>query len=91
MLFKVHRKNLKVHSDVFAAAETISQPVAGEEVEVLQLSETSSVLDLLLQFMYRQPQPDLHIIPFEILADLSKTVDKYEVFSTMTKCDIAMR
>ena len=90
VLFKVHRKNLAVHSDVFAAAETISQPVA-EEVEVVQLSETSSVLDLLLQFMNRQSQPDLRNVPFEILADLSNTVDKYEVFSAMTKCEMAMR
>jgi len=97
-LFKVHRKNLEVHSEIFATAESISAtagPISdlpvNKEIEVVQLSETSTVLDLLLQFMYRQPQPDLSHLPFETLADLVKAVEKYEIFSAMFNCKSAMR
>jgi BTB/POZ domain len=91
VLFKVHRKNLEVHSDIFATAESISAPTADQEIEDVQLSETAVVLELLLQFMYRQPQPDLHDLPFGMLADLVDAVDKYEVYSAMYKCGIAIR
>jgi hypothetical protein len=90
--FLVHRENLRVHSDVFATAGSISSPLAAsEEKEVVQLSETADVLDLLLQFMYHQPQPDLLSLPFPLVTDLVKAVEKYEVYSAMSRCEVAMK
>ena len=91
VLFRVHRKNLEVHSEVFAAAESISIPVVNESTEVVQLSESAESLNLLLQFMYRQRQPDLLDLPFATLADLVEAVEKYEVFSAMKNCELSMR
>jgi hypothetical protein len=89
--FHVHRKNLEVHSPVFATAGVISAPLERQEVEVVQLSEPAEVLNLLLQFMYSQPQPDLIDLPFPVLADLMKAVEKYEVYSAMIVCSFAMK
>ncbi|KAJ6535855.1 hypothetical protein DFH09DRAFT_931676 [Mycena vulgaris] len=84
VLFKVHRKNLEVHSAVFASAETTTLPENG--AETVQLSGTSDVLDLLFQFMYPQPQPDLRALGFDVFAPLAETAEKYMVFSALTLC-----
>jgi len=49
------------------------------------------VLDLLLQYMHRQRQPDLTDVEFPILADLAEAAEKYEVYSAMTICNVHMR
>ena len=92
VLYKVHRKNLELHSEGFASADAIS--VASDnadDTEVVHLSESSAVLDLLLQYMYRQRQPDLADVEFPILADLAEAAEKYEVYSAMTICNVHMR
>jgi hypothetical protein len=76
---------------VFATAGVISASVEMQEVEVVQLSETAEALNVLLQFMYSQPQPDLIGLPFAVLADLVKAVEKYEVYAAMIRCEIAMK
>ncbi|KZP08006.1 hypothetical protein FIBSPDRAFT_939222 [Athelia psychrophila] len=93
VLFKVHRKNLEVHSDIFAAADSIATESAGNAKadDVVPLSEHSSVLELLLQYMYRQPQPDLKAVEFEKLADLAEAAEKYQVFSAIAICNVFMR
>jgi len=42
------------------------------------------VLDLLLQYMHRQRQPDLGDVDFQTLAELAEAAEKYEVYSAMT-------
>lgn len=86
VLFKVHRKNLELHSDVFADAGNLSSCN-----EIIDLSETSSVLELLFQFMYRQTQPDLSLIEFELLCPLAEAAEKYSVHSATQVCKIYMR
>ena len=88
MLFQVHRKNLEVHSEGFAGADAISS-LATEEI--VPLSEDSAVLDLLLQYMYRQPQPDLRNVRFSTLEALAEAAEKYQVYSATTVCNIFMR
>jgi hypothetical protein len=87
VLFEVHRKNLKVHSEGFAGADAISRS-AGKEV--VPLSENSAVLELLLQYMYRQPQPDLKNVEFATLAALAEAAEKYQVYSATTICSVFM-
>jgi hypothetical protein len=77
--FKVHRKHLEVHSDVFADAANATRPDnAGDEI--VKLSETSAVLDLLFQYMYRQPQPDLKSVDFPVFAGLAEAAEKCGLF-----------
>ncbi|KAJ7431928.1 hypothetical protein B0H11DRAFT_824682 [Mycena galericulata] len=89
VLFKVHRKNLEVHSVVFAGAETATLPENGDEIA--RLSETSEVLDLLFQFMYPQLQPDLQTLEFSVMDDLAEAAEKYMVFSALTLCRMKMK
>jgi hypothetical protein len=80
---------LEVHSEAFAGAEEFATPLTKEEV--LDLPETSEVLDILLQFMWRQKLPDLQPLEIEVLAPLSEAVAKYQVFSAMQACEQEMR
>lgn len=61
VLFKVHRINLKMHSDIFADADDISTFKTSNQQapEIVALAEHSTVLSILLRYMYRQPPPDL--------------------------------
>ncbi|KAJ7744594.1 hypothetical protein B0H16DRAFT_1889566 [Mycena metata] len=86
--FKVHRKNLEVHSPVFASAQSSTRPESGQEV--VELSESSDTLELLFQFMYPQPQPDLQALEFSTFADLAEAAEKYEVYSALTLCRMRM-
>ncbi|KAJ6535830.1 hypothetical protein DFH09DRAFT_1402615 [Mycena vulgaris] len=81
VLFKVHCKNLEVHSVVFADAERTTVPEDG--AELVALSETSDVLDLLFQYMYPQPQPDLEGVDFPLLSGLAEAAEKYEVHAAL--------
>lgn len=90
ILFKVHRRNLEVHSEVFAGADAIS-PDGSSGDEAVSLSETSTVLDLLLQHMYRGPQLDLRKIDFKSLAGLAEAAEKYQVFGASNICQMYMR
>jgi hypothetical protein len=89
VLYDVHRKNLEVHSEGFAGAEAISEHHSSDN-EVVLLTETSAVLDLLLQYMYRQPQPDLKDVDFDILAGVAEAAEKYQVFAAISWCKLWM-
>jgi DNA-binding transcriptional regulator YbjK len=84
VLFKVHRKNLEFHSDVFADAANATLPQNDDEI--VQLSETSDVLDLLFQYMYRQRQPELKDVTFKVLAGLAEAAEKYVVPAALDCC-----
>ncbi|KAK7057955.1 hypothetical protein R3P38DRAFT_2843831 [Favolaschia claudopus] len=88
VLFKVHRKNLEVHSDVFASAEHSTRP---PHDEVVHLTETAAVLELLFQYMYRQPQPNLNVVEFPVVAGLAEAAEKYVVYSALEWCKMKMK
>jgi hypothetical protein len=87
--FNVHRKNLSVHSAIFADADAISK--AAQDVGVVTLPETADVLGLLLKFMYRQRQPVMDDVAFGTIADLIKSAEKYEVFAAIHRSEQASR
>ncbi|KAF8647237.1 hypothetical protein AX16_006829 [Volvariella volvacea WC 439] len=103
--FRLHRINLRMHSDIFADAEAIStndqlsaSANSSQPPEVVHLSEHSSVLELLFQYMYRQPPPDLSPsteggpgVAFEVLAGLAEAAEKYRVYYAIDGCKRAMR
>ncbi|KAI0710372.1 hypothetical protein C8Q72DRAFT_799350 [Fomitopsis betulina] len=77
-------KNLATHSEVFPDGDLAINN------EVVLLTEDSATLELLFQYMYRQPQPDITELPFERLSKLAEAAEKYRVFSAMEICRIMM-
>ncbi|KAJ7646060.1 hypothetical protein DFH06DRAFT_1332994 [Mycena polygramma] len=91
VLFKVHRKNLELHSDIFAAAADTTQREHRDNEDIVYLSEGADVLDLLFQYMYRQPQPVLQKMEFGVCARLAEAAEKYLVYSAMPAANLRMR
>ncbi|KAJ7646071.1 hypothetical protein DFH06DRAFT_1300846 [Mycena polygramma] len=89
VIFKLHRKHLEVHSDVFADAASATLPENGKD-EVVQLSETSAVLEVLFQYMYRQPQPNLQLVEFATFAGVAEAAEKYVVYAALPAVMIRM-
>ena len=81
----MHKTNLATHSEVFPEGDLATND------EIVQLTETSSTLELLFQYMYRQPQPDITELPFEQLSKLAEAAEKYRVFSAMEICRVMMK
>lgn len=86
VLFKVHRINLEIFSEGFAAPAIVS----GEE-EVVQLVEPAAVLELLFQYFYPQRHPNLHLVEFEVLNGLAEAVEKYQVYPALEHCKVFMQ
>ncbi|KAJ7072998.1 hypothetical protein C8F01DRAFT_1105954 [Mycena amicta] len=86
--FKVHRKNLEFHSDVFANMFSSATHVPEESIN---LSETSAVLEILFQYMYRQPQPNLENVAFDVCAGAAEAAEKYLVYSALSSLRERMR
>ena len=84
--FGAHSANLEAYSAGFPLAA--STQFNGE---IAQLPERSEVLELLLQYMHNERQPDSSEIPFKVLAPLAEAVEKYMVFSAMEVCKIRMQ
>lgn len=88
VVFKFYKKNLECHSAAFAGAGKCAVSLSDE---IIDFEETSQVLELLLQFMTLQRQPDLTELNIALLAPLAEAVEKYEVFSAMTVCNRSMK
>lgn len=63
----------------------------GTSNEIVTLTETSTTLELLFQYIYRQPQPNLEGLDFKDLNSLAEAAEKYQVFSAMEVCRLFMR
>jgi hypothetical protein len=85
VLFFIHRKNLDCGAAGFPPVEFKSS-----KDDIVPMTESSYVLDLLFTFMYPMPTPDVKDLPFVYLADLAESAEKYQVFSAMTLCNIYM-
>ena len=85
VLYHIHRKNLDCGAAGFPPAEFRSS-----KDDIVPMTESSHILDLLFTFMYPTPTPDVEDLPFEILADVAEVAAKYQVFSAMTLCNIYM-
>jgi hypothetical protein len=85
VLFRIHRMNLQAATGAFPPAEF---ETFGETVP---LTEASGTLELLFQYIYPIPQPDISLLPFEKLAPLAEAAEKYQVFPAMFVCKIYMK
>ncbi|KZP22451.1 hypothetical protein FIBSPDRAFT_859520 [Athelia psychrophila] len=82
---KLHRKNLETSSEGFS-------PPAGttSEHEIISLTESGEMLELLFRFIYPQRYPDLKDVEFKQLEKLSEAAEKYQVYSAMAVCNFRM-
>jgi len=87
VLLKFYKKQLEVHSKAFAGAEGYTLLAQ----DVVDLEETCNVLEILLQLMSLEKPPTIGLLDFSILNPLAEAVEKYEVFSAMEACELAMR
>lgn len=85
MLFAVHRRNLDTHSEGLSAP-----PVTHSGSDIVDLSESSEVLDVLFQYIYPRPQPELSGLDIDILAGLAEAVEKYQIYAAMQICKAEM-
>ncbi|KAJ6456790.1 hypothetical protein C8R47DRAFT_1165042 [Mycena vitilis] len=85
VLFRVHRKNLEVCSEVFSPVDMATHG------QIVDLTESSVTLELLFQFMYPRRHPALDTTPFEVLEPLAEASEKYQVFPAMNICHIRLR
>ncbi|KIM36676.1 hypothetical protein M413DRAFT_58317, partial [Hebeloma cylindrosporum] len=86
VLFKVHRRNLEILSEVFAAPAVVSG-----EGEIVQIVESAAVLELLFQYLYPQRHPNLNLVEFEILNGLAEAAEKYQVYPALEICKASMQ
>ncbi|KZP29175.1 hypothetical protein FIBSPDRAFT_852012 [Athelia psychrophila] len=85
ILFRVHRKNLDTSSEGFSPPDGTSS-----QDEIVPLTEDGATLDLLFQYIYPQPVPDLTKIGFKQLAGLAEAAEKYQVYAAIGFCQIRM-
>jgi len=78
--FRVSKDAIMSHSDGFNPP---AESNLSDRDEVVNLTETSSVLHLLLQYMCPESQPDLTTIEFQDLAGLAEAAQKYTVWPAM--------
>jgi hypothetical protein len=80
VLFRFHKKQLETHSGAFAAS------AASAKDDPFVLTESSEIVDLLLQLMSLHDPPDLKPLEFQTIALLAEAVEKYDVFHSKTIC-----
>ncbi|KIL64423.1 hypothetical protein M378DRAFT_1041840, partial [Amanita muscaria Koide BX008] len=85
VLFFIHRESLK-----YSAARFLPVEFKAIKHEIVPLTETSEVLELLFIFLYQKPLPDVKGLSFEILTHLAEAAEKYQVFSAMMICNMRM-
>ncbi|KAJ7447032.1 hypothetical protein B0H11DRAFT_2083098 [Mycena galericulata] len=92
VLHAAHSKNLEMYSEGFppSALASVSRDVETAQPEVVQMTERSDILELLLKYMHLQRQPDLSRRKFDTLAGLAEAAEKYLVYSAMDVCRIRM-
>ncbi|KAJ7276730.1 hypothetical protein C8J57DRAFT_195549 [Mycena rebaudengoi] len=87
VLFNAHTKNLEIFSGGFPPSSFIEY----DEKETVDVTESATVLALLLRYMHNQRQPDSRQFHFETLAGLAEAAEKYQVYSAMEVCKIKMQ
>ncbi|KAF8989149.1 hypothetical protein BDQ17DRAFT_1373442 [Cyathus striatus] len=84
VLFALHKRNLSIHTGGFPPADS------SVESEPIQLTEKSEVLELLFQFVYPPGVPILVDVSFELLVELARAAEKYNVYIATPLCRVHM-
>ncbi|KAL0956166.1 hypothetical protein HGRIS_002326 [Hohenbuehelia grisea] len=97
VLFKLNTKDIEMHSNMMTMFKSGNSKGgdgidnSDKEVPSIALTETSSVLELLFQFMRNQPQPELTSITFTALLSLTVAAEKYQVYAVTDRCKVRLR
>ncbi|KAK0203175.1 hypothetical protein DFS33DRAFT_1236193, partial [Desarmillaria ectypa] len=75
--FRLHRINITLNSHI---------PLQDDP-----LPESSRTLELLFQFLYNEPQPDLAELTFAVLLPLAEAAHKYRIYAAISSCKNALR
>jgi hypothetical protein len=86
ILFKVHRRNLFAYSEAFDAGSSFK-----DTGEIVELSENSATLELLLQYIYPKPPPNLENLSARSLVRLAEAAEKYLFHSVIQTCKFHMK
>ncbi|KAJ4481990.1 hypothetical protein J3R30DRAFT_2110476 [Lentinula aciculospora] len=84
--FRLHKKNLECTTGAFPPAETPTSPD-----EIVQLIESASTLEIMFQFIYPRPTPDLCKMDFQPLMLLAEAAEKYAVFALISSCRYSLK
>ena len=71
-------------------SEGFSAPLIQVSDDLVPLSETADVLELLFQFCYPKRQPSLQSLNFDTLSVLAEAVEKYQIYGALEICNILM-
>jgi hypothetical protein len=87
--YSAHLRHLEVHSQILdiADAGAREEPLPEDRLPHVKLAEPGDILELLLQFMYPRPQPDLEEQLFERVLALATAAHKYGVHAAIQKCE----
>ncbi|TFK58642.1 hypothetical protein BDN72DRAFT_781806 [Pluteus cervinus] len=86
-LHGAHSRNLEMYSGGFPPA-SLANP---DQVNTIELTETSEIITLKLKYVHNQRQPDSRKIGFEVMKELAEAVEKYQIYSAMEVCSLHMR
>ncbi|KAJ3924640.1 MAG: hypothetical protein NXY57DRAFT_969404 [Lentinula lateritia] len=84
-LFRLHKQNLECATDGFPPSSTLTHG------DIVALSESGAVLEILFQFMYPRPSPGLEKLEFQELILIAEAAEKYGVFNAMYAVQFALR
>ncbi|KAF5358793.1 hypothetical protein D9758_008598 [Tetrapyrgos nigripes] len=87
VLFHVHQKHLEAYAEGFP----LGQHTIPSQNEIIPLSEKSSTLEIVFQFMLPQSPPELDGLEFEQLMELANASEKYVVYFARRDCALYMK
>ncbi|KAJ4497286.1 hypothetical protein C8R41DRAFT_917605 [Lentinula lateritia] len=84
--FFLHKKNLECATGGFPPAETPS-----DLSDVVRLSETANILEMLFTCIYPCPFPSLEELDFDTFMLLVEAAEKYQFFGMICACRLHMK
>ncbi|KAF5361268.1 hypothetical protein D9758_010287 [Tetrapyrgos nigripes] len=91
VLFYVHQKHIEAYAEGFPLAKHTTTSSTNSETETISLTETSSTLELLFQFMRPQNPPELDGLNFAQLMELANASEKYVAYFARGYCAFYMK
>jgi hypothetical protein len=90
--FHLHRKNLQLHTDdTFPGLhDSGSGSTKNLEKNTILVTEPSSILEIVFQFMYPRRHPRIKGLGFQTILEVADAVEKYNVFAAMNLCEEAL-
>jgi len=91
VIFHIHQKYLELAAEGFPSSFSNGLTATAKFDEIIPLTEMSTTLDLLFQFVYPKDQPDLLHLEFQAVMDLAKAAEKYVVYNAINVCQFRIK